>query len=126
LDRVSTVVLGLDGSGKAERFADYSQWAAEQAAARKPAKPTKAGETSASPSPPSKKKLSYAENREYETMEQRISVLEDTLEQKRAALEEIAMKEPLRLEQHYKEIEGAQHEVDLLYARWAELEEKTR
>src|ERR1700692_3225198 len=26
LDRVSTVVLGLDGLGGAERFADYSQW----------------------------------------------------------------------------------------------------
>jgi ATP-binding cassette subfamily F protein uup len=26
LDRVSTVVLGLDGFGGAERFADYSQW----------------------------------------------------------------------------------------------------
>ena len=30
LDRVSTVVLGLDGLGHAERFADYSQWAAWQ------------------------------------------------------------------------------------------------
>ena len=26
LDRVSTIVLGLDGMGKAETFADYSQW----------------------------------------------------------------------------------------------------
>ena len=26
LDRVSTLVLGLDGQGGAERFADYSQW----------------------------------------------------------------------------------------------------
>src|SRR5262249_9346409 len=30
LDRVSTVVLGLDGLGAAERFADYSQWEAWQ------------------------------------------------------------------------------------------------
>jgi ATP-binding cassette subfamily F protein uup len=30
LDRVSTVVLGLDGAGGAERFADYSQWDAWQ------------------------------------------------------------------------------------------------
>src|SRR6202166_4130865 len=30
LDRVSTVVLGLDGLGGAERFADYSQWDAWQ------------------------------------------------------------------------------------------------
>jgi ATP-binding cassette subfamily F protein uup len=26
LDRISNVVLGLDGTGHAERFADYSQW----------------------------------------------------------------------------------------------------
>src|SRR5262249_57978675 len=26
MDRVSTIVLGLDGFGNAERFADYSQW----------------------------------------------------------------------------------------------------
>ena len=26
LDRVSTIVLGLDGNGRVERFADYSQW----------------------------------------------------------------------------------------------------
>ena len=32
LDRVSTVVLGLDGMGAAERFADYSQWEAWQKA----------------------------------------------------------------------------------------------
>jgi len=31
LDRVSTVVLGLDGQGGAERFADYSQWETWQA-----------------------------------------------------------------------------------------------
>ena len=36
LDRVSTVVLGLDGEGGAEVFADYSQW--EQARAVKPAR----------------------------------------------------------------------------------------
>ena len=31
LDRVSTIVLGLDGQGSAERFADYSQWETWQA-----------------------------------------------------------------------------------------------
>ena len=31
LDRVSTIVLGLDGQGGAESFADYSQWEAWQA-----------------------------------------------------------------------------------------------
>src|ERR1700723_4540551 len=32
LDRVSTVVFGLDGLGQSERFADYSQWDAWQIA----------------------------------------------------------------------------------------------
>ena len=36
------------------------------------------------------------------------------------------MKEPLRLEQLYTEIEAAQDAIDLLYARWAELEAKVR
>ena len=40
------------------------------------------------------------------------------------SVEEVALKEPRSLEKLYKEIEGAQQEVDLLYARWAELEEK--
>jgi len=30
LDRVSTIVLGFDGFGRAERFVDYSQWEAWQ------------------------------------------------------------------------------------------------
>src|SRR5256885_12296670 len=39
LDRVSTVLLGLDGMGHAERFADYSQWE-EWQSAQKTAKKT--------------------------------------------------------------------------------------
>ena len=35
LDRVSTIVLGLDGLGGAERFADYSQWDAWQRSRQK-------------------------------------------------------------------------------------------
>ena len=38
LDRVSTIVLGLDGQGGAESFADYSQWEAWQAERKQSAK----------------------------------------------------------------------------------------
>ena len=122
LDRVSTIVLGLDGSGKAQAFADYSQWAADQAAPR-PAKPKASPQLSPSAST-QKKKLSYLESREYESIEERIAVLEDALHAKHMSVEEIALKEPRLLEQLYKEIEASQQEVDSLYARWAELEEK--
>ncbi len=124
LDRVSTTVLGLDECGKAEHFADYSQWAAYQAV-RKQVK-TKAA-TTMRETPAAgiqKKKLSYLENREYESLEQGIAALELTLHQKRASVDDIALKDPRRLEQVYAEIEALQREIDLLYARWAELEEK--
>src|SRR5579864_7033226 len=73
LDRVSTIVLGLDGQGRAERFADYSQWETWQAeeqqatqAVRVTARATAATETAT----PSKRKLSYLEAREYASIEQ--------------------------------------------------------
>jgi ATP-binding cassette subfamily F protein uup len=45
LDRVSTVVLGLDGLGHAERFADYSQWDAWQRPRRSAARSAAAPES---------------------------------------------------------------------------------
>jgi ATP-binding cassette subfamily F protein uup len=126
LDRVSTIVLGLDGSGRSERFADYSQWASDQKEAQSTVKPakTKTAAPRAPAAPAAKKKLSYIESREYESIEQRIAVLEDALHAKHMSVEEVALKEPRLLERLYKEIESAQQEVDSLYARWAELEEK--
>src|SRR4029077_8968531 len=79
LDRVSTVVLGLDGRGSAERFADYSQWEAWQraqlaTAAAKSAdgnrRPRSTGDEA--PRASAKKKLSYTEAREFAAIEGRI------------------------------------------------------
>lgn len=127
LDRVATVVLGLDG-GKAEVFADYSQWAVERTAPKqsKPKAPL-AGSPAMPPAVASpKKKLSYIESREYESIGQRIPELEQALNAKRVALEQAALKGEHRLEAMYREIEASQQEIDLLYQRWVELEEKTR
>jgi ATP-binding cassette subfamily F protein uup len=127
MDRVSTTVLGLDGLGHAERFADYSQWepwqraqearAAEGWAAR-PAPETR-------PAPVTKRKLSYLEAREFAAIEGRIAEAEDTLQKKQAALHDpsIASDGP-RLLALSAEIEEAQRLVDELYVRWSELEAK--
>jgi len=131
LDRVSTVVLGLDGLGGAGLFADYSQWESWQeeceqsarngarTAARAAAPAESAGQS------PGKKKLSYLEAREYDTIEQRVADAEYILQSKRAQLEdpEIAS-DGQRLVAAHAEMEDAQDKVDALYARWAELEEK--
>jgi ABC transport system ATP-binding/permease protein len=130
LDRVSTIVLGLDGRGSAERFADYSQWEAWQAerlegmqsGARAIAR---AATTESATS--SKKKLSYLEAREYASIEERVAAAEQVLEAKRVAAEDSAIaSDAERLMSAHAELEEAQQEVDELYARWAELEKKQR
>jgi ABC transport system ATP-binding/permease protein len=122
LDRVSTIVLGLAG-GKAQAFADYSQWAAD--GPPKQSKP-KASLPAASPTTPQKKKLSYLESREYESIGERISALEGDLREKRTALQDAALNRSHLLEQMYREIEASQRELDVLYERWMHLEEKAR
>jgi ATP-binding cassette subfamily F protein uup len=124
LDRVSTLVLGLDGQGRAERFADYSQWDVWQEQRKQP-KPKAQPEIRPPVGTPVKKKPSYLEAREYESIEQRVHEAEHVLKQKRAALEDPTITRDGRLiEQAYREVEEAQAAVDAIYARWAELEQK--
>jgi ATP-binding cassette subfamily F protein uup len=131
LDRVSTVVLGLDGLGEAERFADYSQWEAWQRSqqtkgARDESGTVRSrGTTGSAPAAPKKKKLSFAEAREFETIEERVADAEKELHVHHVALEDPAvMSDPALLQRTCKLVEEAQHIVDGLYARWAELEKK--
>ena len=132
LDRVSTVVLGLDGLGKAERFADYSQWEAwqrQQLAQAKPAaattssrlSPTSEAAQTASP----KKKLSFKEVREFASIEERIAQAEEQLRVKQAALEDPqVMGDRVLLQDALFEMGEAQKTLDQLYQRWEELEQK--
>ncbi len=128
LDRVSNVVLGLDGMGQAESFADYSQWELWQAEHKQSVRAAAKTEATQSARPQNqeiKKKLSYLEAREYATIEERIAKAEQTLQIAREAAEDpaIASNASQLLKVHH-ELELAQKAVDELYARWAELEEK--
>jgi ABC transport system ATP-binding/permease protein len=130
LDRVSTIVLGLDGLGGAERFADYSQWDVWQRSQQRGTTNLSSG-TKRSPaageaqSASAKKKLSYHEVRELETIEERIAEADRNLEARRAALEDPAVTgDPQRLKAACIEMDEAQNALDHLYERWAELEKK--
>ena len=132
LDRVSTVVLGLDGLGAAERFADYQQWEtwqrSQQAAGKlnaSVATQSPSASSGARKSSLTKKKLSYKETRELETIEQCIADAEKELQAKHDALLEPAiMSDGSRLHAASIELDAAQKTIDHLYARWAELEQK--
>jgi ABC transport system ATP-binding/permease protein len=134
LDRVSTVVLGLDGQGGVGMFADYSQWerwmeererTSRLALAKGSERSAEHANGRSDRQAPGRKKLSYLEAREYETIEQLVAVAEDALQAKRAQLEDPKIvSDSERLMMAQAEMEKAQENVDTLYARWAELEKK--
>jgi ATP-binding cassette subfamily F protein uup len=125
LDRVATTVWGLDGQGALEAFADCSQWEAWQNERRRKPKtkrpPPAVDRTAAAP----KKKLSYIDSRDFETIEARIAEAEQLLAAKQALMQDPAVfTDPERIRAAMLEIDQAQANMDSLYARWSELEEK--
>lgn len=125
LDRVANTIWGLRGQGRVESFADYSQWEDWLAQSRIQAKTVKRIPSPIEKAPAGKKKLSYLEARDFETIEDRIAEAERALASKQALLEDPAVfTDPERISSATSEIDEAQASVDALYARWSELEEK--
>jgi ATP-binding cassette subfamily F protein uup len=122
LDRVSTTVLGLDGRGGAERFADYSQWDAWQQQPEPEVKATAQEKRT----PATKKKLSYLEAREYAVIEDRVTAAEELVARERSVIEDPTVAtDAVRLQEALLAMERAQNALDELYTRWAELEAKS-
>jgi ATP-binding cassette subfamily F protein uup len=123
LERVSTVILALDGRGGAATFADYAQWEASQPAG------TPAPRRAPVPAPERERarsrRLGYQEQREWDGMEATILAAEGAVEACRRAVDDPAVaSDPAALQARCAALEAAQAEVDRLYARWAELEAK--
>jgi len=125
LDRLADFVLGFDGRGNCERFADFRQWLEKL-------KPDKSQENRTK-SPPSqktnrttpKKKITLGEKLELEKIEGLILEAEQELElcQQRVNNDSI-QSDPETLADCCIKLEAAQSKVEALYSRWQELEEK--
>jgi ATP-binding cassette subfamily F protein uup len=126
LDRVSTRLLALDGTGHAEWFADYAQWEAAQA--RKETEERKSGiskDSAAQVGPSKRKGWSYKEQKEWDQIEEKILKAEETVEACQAAASDPAIASSATdLQERYAALHAAQAGVERLYARWAELDEK--
>jgi ATP-binding cassette subfamily F protein uup len=73
------------------------------------------------------RRLTYLEKREWEQMEAAILEAEDALVACREQAEDPAVaSDSVALRERWAALEAARVEVDRLYARWAELEEKQR
>jgi len=125
LDRVSTMILAIDGEGGAEYFADYPQWESQRRSVRK--KPAARSSEQTSEAQPKKKKLSYKEQRELEEMDKGLQLAEQKVKKAKSAADDPTIaSNALLLQQRYVELSEAQREVEVLYARWTELEEKQK
>jgi ATP-binding cassette subfamily F protein uup len=151
MDRVSTGILGLDGNGGHGFFADYRQYEIHQRTrdissgidgsdieSKNSESKTgfKTSSTAASvltdqDSSKSKrsgtKKLSYMEQREWDSMEAQILEAEETLALAQAHTQDSGISaNAAKLQEACMAAETAQTAVDRLYARWAELEAKLK
>jgi ATP-binding cassette subfamily F protein uup len=123
LDRLTSMLLALDGEGGAEFFAELAQW--EQANALKKPKAVKAAPVASKSAEAGKKKLSYLEAREWESIEGRVEEAEGQLAVAHAMLNDPSIvSDPGRLLEAATRLDLAQGELDRLYERWAELSEK--
>jgi ATP-binding cassette subfamily F protein uup len=121
-ERVTTTVLALDGTGIATPFADYRQWEAARrervVVAEKPA-------PAAKPVRSAPKKLTWAEQREWEGMEAAILAAEALRDRCEVAAHDPAVATLAdELAARCRALQEAGEAVDRLYARWTELEIK--
>src|SRR5438876_4141395 len=123
LERVSTVIVALDGRGGVETFADYAQWESARDTAGPPRRPAaEVAPERARSRPP---RLGYFEQREWDGMERAILDAERAVDACQSEVDDPAIaSDPAALQQRYAALEAARADVDRLYARWAELEAK--
>ena len=130
LDRTVTVTLGLDGSGKVDVVAGgYEDWVAKRSTpiigkAKAPAKDKPA--PAAPPPPPRADKLSFKDQRDYDTLPERIEELELAIARGEEILSdpELYSKDPQRFATISKGVENARSEKDAAEERWLMLAER--
>lgn len=130
LDRTVTVTLGLDGSGKVDVVAGgYEDWVAKR---RTPivGKSKGAAKSATPPPPPSPPqradKLGFKDQRDYDTLPERIEELELAIARGEEILSdpELYSKDPQRFANISKGVENARSEKDAAEERWLQLAER--
>jgi ATP-binding cassette subfamily F protein uup len=127
LEKVCQQLLGFDGSGQTEYFADYQQWlhwihqsTQTKKTSSKNKKNTKNTKSVKEKKP---KKLSYMNQREYDGIEEKILSLEERLEELQTLLADPSTAaDHDQLTDYWNEQQEVQKLVEKLYDRWQELD----
>jgi len=121
LERLSTVLLGLDGRGNSNLITDIDQYLRWRESTEPSAEKPVAKTASPAPEKPTVKKLTYMEQRELEKMESAVHEAEEELSAAHAAAAEADWTKAKAIGER---LTAAQEKVDTLYARWQELEDR--
>jgi ATP-binding cassette subfamily F protein uup len=122
-ERVSSTVLALDGRGTATAFADYAQW--EESLRERTEVPRLPRPSKPAATKPTAKRLTWAEQREWEGIEAAILAAEERLARcQEAAQDPTIATRADELAARWRDVKDAQDAVDRLFARWAELDAK--
>ena len=127
LDRVCHRLIGFGGSNGVGWYADYRQWLEDlpPAEEKSDSRPRSGERRAATAAAKPKGRLSYMDQRDYDTIEERIALAEE-----RVAVLEGEMQLPevvadaARVARCWQELEEARTAVEDLYRRWEELEAK--
>jgi ATP-binding cassette subfamily F protein uup len=135
LDRTVTITLGLDGTGHVDVVAGgYEDWERQRT---RPAVPPRNGEGDhakrgggaarpPAPATPSRAKLTYKDQRDFDQLPARIEALDAQMARDEAALSkpDLYMRDHAAFERLTKAIEAARAEKDAAEHRWLELAEQ--
>ncbi len=127
LDRVCDRIIGFVGDGAAHYYADYEQWLRDLVPGEKTECEGSRQKVQKQPLPLKKAsgRLSYMDQRDYDTMEERILEAEENKERLEGIINDPAVAaDPEKLQQSWSKLEECQKDVEQLYQRWDELEQK--
>ncbi len=127
LDRTVTITLGLDGSGQVDVVAGgYEDWE-RQRRPRVDAAPKKAAPrpAAATPTPPTRVKLSYKDQRDYDLLPRRIEELDVRIAADEAAMADPGLyaRDPAAFDRLSRNVAALRDEKDSAEMRWLELAE---
>ena len=123
LDRICNSFLALGDSETPQLFPDFFQW---EASLKSKATTQKPKEEKKKDAAPEKRKLSYAEKKEYDQIEGKILELEAELQTLNHALEDPSISQnPDQLQTLCTQIGLTENRIEQLYLRWEELEKKS-
>ncbi|MEK7798609.1 MAG: ABC transporter ATP-binding protein, partial [Acidobacteriota bacterium] len=126
LDRVSTQVVALDGRGGAQHYAAYDQWEATRTPQASPKRDTTRASTPKAQRSGARR-LAYLEQREWDGLEAAVLNAEVRVAEARRRAEDPSIAtDSGMLQKRLSELGDLQAQVDRLYARWADLDEKQK